>query len=169
MSEQKAYDPLVNIDAILPILSKIAIFGGLNDHQLYEVFRLLKTASYAQGEYVYKQGEAPSHIYIIKSGEIRIVSDAKGVTLELASFRTGDCFGETAVIGIQAHSSSAVAVEPTELIVLKHGALLNIFDTDKELFGLLVLNIARETARRLNRLDEVLVQYVLSAKPRDPK
>ena len=43
--------------------------------------------------------------------------DNDGVYLELISFKEGDCFGETSVIGIQSHSSSAKAVMPTELIV----------------------------------------------------
>ena len=122
---------------------------------------MLKTVSYSQGEYVCKQGEAPSHIYIIKTGEVKIVYDLDGVPLELALFKTGDCFGETSVIGILPHSSSAVVVKPVELIVLERQALLNIFETDKELFGLLILNIARETSRRLYKLDEVLAKYVL--------
>ena len=162
MSEEKAYEPLVDIEAILPVVSEIAIFGGLNQQQLNEVFRLLRVASYEQDEYVYKQGDAPSYIYIIKTGEIRIIYDIEGVSLELASFKEGDCFGETSVIGIQSHSSSAIAAKPSELIVLEHGALLNIFQTDKELFGLLILNIARETSRRLHKLDEVLAKYVLT-------
>ena len=162
MSEKKTYDPLVNIEAILPIVNKIAIFGGLNEKQLNEIFCLLKIVSYSQDEYVCKQGEAPSHIYIIKTGEVKIVYDLDGVPLELALFKTGDCFGETSVIGILPHSSNAVVVKPVELIVLERQALLNIFETDKELFGLLILNIARETSRRLYKLDEALAKYVLT-------
>lgn len=160
MSEEKTYAPLVDIRSILSILSEIAIFGGLNDRQLDEIFCLLKTVSYAEGEYVYRQGEAPSHIYIIRTGEVRVVYDLDGVPLELASFKTGDCFGETSVIGIQPHSSNVVVVKPVELIVLERSALLNIFEKDKELFGMLILNIARETSRRLYKLDEALAKYV---------
>ncbi|MBN1869200.1 MAG: cyclic nucleotide-binding domain-containing protein [Candidatus Omnitrophica bacterium] len=164
MSEGKVYYPVVHTEEILAILSKIAVFGGLNDRQLHEIFSLLKMLSYAPGEYVFKQGEAPSCIYIVLTGEVKIIYDIEGVTLELASFGAGDCFGETSVIGIQSHSSSALAVATSELIVLEHKALLDIFQTDKELFGLLILNIARETSRRLHRLDEVVAKYVLSKK-----
>jgi CRP-like cAMP-binding protein len=81
--------------------------------------------------------------------------------LEIISFKEGDCFGETSVIGILAHSSNALIVRPTELIVLEPCKLLNIFETDKELFGLLLLNIARETSRRLHQSNEVLIQHML--------
>lgn len=160
MSEQKIYMPFLDIENVLPILNKIAIFGGLSEKQLYEVFRALETVSYQAGEIIYKRGDAPSHIYIIRSGEVRIIVDEDDKSLELASFKTGDCFGETSVIGIQPHSASAWAIEDAELIVLSRKALLSIFEKDKELFGLLILNIAREACRRLHKTDEMLFHYV---------
>lgn len=156
----KMYEPLLDIENILPILSKIAILGGLNDKQLYTVFRLLQKVSYGTGEFIFKQGDSPSHIYIIRSGEVKIVADVEDTPLEIITFGVGDCFGETAVIGIQAHSAGALAVEDTELMVLSRPALLSIFDSDKELFGLLILNIAREACRRLHKTDEIFLHYV---------
>jgi CRP-like cAMP-binding protein len=154
--------PLLHVEEILTILKKIAVFGGLNDFQLYEIFKLLKTVSYNEGELIYQCGEAPSHIYIVKQGEVKVILNAQNVVLELLSFSVGDCFGEDSVIGIQAHSSGALAVAPTELIVLERQALLNIYETDKELFGMLILNIARETARKLHKADEALARYMLN-------
>lgn len=162
MSEPKIYLPFLDIENVLPILNKIAIFGGLSEKQLYEVFRSLETVSYPAGEIIYKRGDAPSHIYIIRSGEVRIIVDEDDKSLELASFKTGECFGETSVIGIQTHSATAWAIEDTELIVLSRKALFSIFEKDKELFGLLILNIAREACRRLHKTDEMLLHYVFS-------
>jgi len=157
----KIYYPLVNIEEVRPLLSKISIFGGLKGTQIDEILKLLKTVKYEQGEYIYKRGEALSYIYIIMEGEVKMMIEDKGVFIELISFKKGDCFGETSVIGIQSHSSNALAVKPTELIVLEPSKLLNIHETDKEIFGLLILNIARETARRLHQSNEALVQNML--------
>lgn len=158
---KKNYYPLSHIEEVTPLLKKISVFGGLNNNQFNEIFKLLKTVTYDEGEFIYKRGDPSSHIYIIKQGEVKMLLDNEGVVLELISFRQGDCFGETSVIGIQSHSSSALAVKPTELIVLEPSSLLNIFETDKEIFGMLILNIARETSRRLHQSNEVLVQYML--------
>ena len=158
---KKTYSPLSHIEEVLPLLNKISVFGGLNKNQIYEICKLLKTVKYGEGEFIYKRGDAPSHIYIIKQGEVKMMIDNEDVLLELISFKQGDCFGETSVIGIQSHSSSALAVKPTELIVLKPKILSDLFEADKELFGMLVLNIARETARRLHQSNEALVQYML--------
>ena len=161
---EKTYYPLSHIEEVTPLLNKIPIFGGLSGKQLQEIFKLLKTVQYAEGEFIYKRGDASSHIYIIKQGEVKMMIDNEGVCLDLITFRQGDCFGETSVIGIQSHSSSALAVKPTELIVLEPKVLLNIFETNKDLFGMLILNIARETARRLHQSNEALVRYTLNKK-----
>lgn len=157
----KKYYPLLNVEEVRPLLDKISIFGGLKDPQLKEIFRSLKIVKYDQGEYIYKRGELLSYIYIIKQGEVKMMLEDKDVSIELISFKKGDCFGESSVIGIQSHSSNALVTEPTELIVMEPGQLLNIYETNKEVFGLLILNIARETARRLHQSNEKLVQYML--------
>jgi CRP-like cAMP-binding protein len=63
------------------------------------------------------------------------------------------------VIGIQNHSASAVAKEDTELSVLTRTMLMDIYDRDKNTFSMLILNIARELARRLHHTDQVLLHY----------
>ena len=163
MSEDKVYSPLTDVDYVISILNKIAIFGGLNGKQLQEIFKLLKKVSYSSGEYIFKQGEEASHIYIIEKGEVKIIVSNENESYELVSFSQGDCFGETSVIGIQSHSGSALAVKNTELIVLECMSLLSIFESDKELFGMLILNIARETSRRLHQSDDILAHYLLKS------
>jgi len=159
---KKTYHPLTNPEEIIPLLNKISVFGSLRNNQLHVLLKLFKLVKYEENEFIYKRGEASSHIYIIKQGEVKMMIDNEGVFLELISFGQGDCFGETSVIGIQCHSSSAKAVKPTELIVIEPHDLLNIFETDKEVFGILILNIARETARRLHQSNEALVRYITS-------
>jgi len=153
--------PLHNIENVLPILNKIAIFGGLTDKHLHTIFHLLEEVTFKKGEYIFKQGGEPENIWIIWEGKVKIVVDSELGTLELAQLDIGQCLGDTAVIGIQQHTASAVAVEDTHLIVLRRTALLSIFDQDKELFGFLMMNIAREACRRLHHADEVLLHYIL--------
>ena len=164
MPDKKIFYPLLDIENVLPILNKITVFGGLNDAQLFKIFKILEKVEYNQGEYIYRVGSAPSHIYILESGEIKVIVESGQISLEILTLKVGDCFGETSVIGIQPHSSSTIATKKTELIVLERKALLNIYDSDKTLFGLLILNIARETSRHLHKLDKILIDYYLSQK-----
>jgi len=95
----KICSPIQNIEEILPFLKKIIVFNGLSNLQLEKVSKLLKTVKYEAGEFIYKRGDALNNIYIIKQGEVRMMIEDKGLCLELISFKDGDCFGETSVMG----------------------------------------------------------------------
>jgi CRP-like cAMP-binding protein len=155
----KCCTPLLEIEKVIPILSKITIFGGLTDNQLYSVFKLLEKTSYKMGEFIFRQGDDPTHIYVVMSGRVKIVFEAEGTPLEIIEFGVGQCLGETSVIAIMPHSASALVTQDAELIVLSRAALLSLFESDKELFGRLILNIAREACRRLHNTDEILLHY----------
>ena len=161
MADKKIYEPLLDIGSVSPILSKMSIFAGLSGKQLDTLLRLLTKVSYKAGEAVFEQGQQPSHIYIVESGKIKLVMWENDTPLELIVFEEGNCFGEASVIGIQPHRGTAIATTDTDLIVLSRNTLLSIYKSDKELFSILILNIAREVCRRLHASDDILLHYVL--------
>jgi len=160
--KEKKFSPLSEKKDIIPILSRINIFSALSKTQLHKITKTLKKTTFTPNEFIFREGQEPSHIYIIESGKIKIIIGQESLPLEMFQFESGQCFGETSVIGIQSHSASAVAIEQTELIVLSKKALFSLFDIDKELFAMLILNIAREACRRLHSTDQALLHYVLS-------
>jgi len=159
MTEPRPSSPLLDIEEIRPILNEISLFGALSDEQLATVFGLLRRTHYAKGEFVFEEGDQPSDIYIVWKGSIELVLKVNGDYLAQTVFPVGHCFGETAVIGIERHTAGAVAKEDTDLIVLPREGLFGVWDTDKELFGMLILNIAREACRRLHSVDEAMAHY----------
>lgn len=161
MDDRKTYEPVLDIQNVLAILNKISIFAGLSDAQLYTLFKRLNKVTFRANEIVFKQGDKPSHIYIVKTGKVKLIIREDDTPLELIEFDVGHCFGEASVIGIQPHQGTAIASTDTELIVLSRTALISIYDSDKELFGILILNIAREVCRRLHATDDVLLHYLL--------
>ncbi len=157
--------PLLDVEKVLPILNKISLFGGLDDTQLYAVFRILETEHYRKGEFVFRQGDAPDHIRIVRSGRVRIVEEVEGAAMELAEFGAGQCFGETSVIAIQPHTASALALEDCDLLVVPREKLFKFHGTDPKLFGILILNIAREACRRLKKTENTMLHYALEERP----
>ncbi len=156
----KTLAPLYDVETIVPILSKISIFGGLNDTQLYKIFRLLQRVSYKNLDYVFRQGDAPTHIYIIIKGNVRMLHEIEGNNYQLFEFGPGNCIGEDSVIGIQPHTLSAVAIGDVDLAVIPKKSLLDLYKTDSDIFTLLILNIARELSRRLKSTDNLLLHYI---------
>jgi len=154
--------PLLDHKKVLPILSQISLLGGLSDAQLETVFSELRTLNIKKDDIIYKQDEQPSYIYIALTGQVKMLSDFKGTTLELFKLDPGQCFGETSLIGIQPHSATAIAMQDCELLILSRDALLSLFENDKELYSMLVLNIARETSRHLRDSREHFIEYAMT-------
>ena len=165
MAVEKYRLPLLDVENVLPILNRISILGGLDDTQLYAVFHMLEVEHYKKGELIFRQGDAPSHIRIIRTGRVRIVENVSGTPMELCEFKAGDCFGETSVMTVQQHTASALSVEETELLVIPRDKLFQLYDTDPSLFGMLMMNIAREACRRLNKTEDIMLHYALEGNP----
>ncbi|NNJ70737.1 MAG: cyclic nucleotide-binding domain-containing protein [Kiritimatiellales bacterium] len=161
MAIEKYRLPLIDVENVLPILNRISILGGLDDAQLYTVFRMLETEHYRRGEFIFRQGDSPSHIRIVRSGKVRMIENVDGTPLELYEFDAGGCFGETSVMAVQQHTASALAVEDTELLVIPRDKLFHLYHTDPGLFGMLMMNIAREACRRLNKTENIMLHYAL--------
>jgi CRP/FNR family transcriptional regulator, cyclic AMP receptor protein len=160
MSEHVAREPLLEVESVLPILDRISILGGLNESQLYQIFKRLKQVHYQDGETIFRQGDAASYIYIVLVGAVRLVFNIDDEPVSKAYLEPGTCFGETSVIGIQPHSATTIAAGNTELLVLSGEALMELFQEDQELFAMLVLNIARESCRRLFLTNQQLIAYL---------
>ena len=73
----------MDVQQVLPIVDKISLFGGLSEDQLHTMFSKLKLVHYKAQDMIFKQGDQPSYIYIVLTGEIRLVFDQVDHPLEL--------------------------------------------------------------------------------------
>ena len=151
---------LQDYSEVLCILDKISIFGGLTRKQLGVIFKELKKMSIKKDEVIFTQGGSPGNIYIIQNGGVKIVEELSSESLELIRFSTGDCFGETELIGIFPYIASAVATEDTNLIVFPRKALRVLYKEHLPIFTIIILNIARESCRRLAQADKRMFEMI---------
>ncbi|HSB06307.1 MAG TPA: cyclic nucleotide-binding domain-containing protein [Thermodesulfobacteriota bacterium] len=156
----RTFVPLIDTESVFLILSKIAIFGGFLDRQLHEIFKYLEEGVFKEGEYIFQRDDDPSYIYIVKKGKIDLLIIKQEVILKKKTLSVGDCFGEASLMAMHKHTATAIALEDSEVMVLSRRALLQLRKEDTELFSLLMMNIARELARRLELTDELLLHYV---------
>jgi CRP/FNR family transcriptional regulator, cyclic AMP receptor protein len=155
----KSFVPLDSIDSVVSILSKIAIWGGMSDEQRSKVFKRLEVGFFKKGEYIFRKGDQPSHIYIVKSGEIDLFISDRDVVIAKETLRAGGCFGVASLMAMETHMGTAIAREDSEILVLSRQSVLALRHEDIHLFALLMMNIAREIARRLKLTDDILLNY----------
>ncbi|PCK01011.1 MAG: hypothetical protein COA42_23560 [Alteromonadaceae bacterium] len=128
----------------------ISLFGALSEAQMRTLSSHLTVKYCEPGQSVYCQGDQASNIYILTMGLVEMTHhDASGrhVAHEISR---GTCFGESALIGIQAQAESARTSTRAELWVLSGQSLAEIYASDTVLFALLMMNIARDVSRDLH-------------------
>ena len=106
-----------------------------------------------KGEYIFRRGDSPKEIYIILDGRIGFYLE----DMTIKEFSTGFSFAESALIGIQFQVVDAKALEDSELLIISKRKLMQLFEDDSVVFGIFILNIARELARRLAMVGELLL------------
>ena len=153
-----SFRPLENLNSVVSILSEISMFGGINEAQQNEILRRVEVGTFKRGETIFREGDDPTHLYIVKSGLVGLFISDKEVKIEKKRLGKGECFGHVALISINKHNLSAVAVVDSEILVFSKELLRQLHHEDSELFSLLILNIARELARRLQYTDTLLLK-----------
>lgn len=161
-------DSNVELKQIVSLLQNVTIFSGFDESQINEICGKCLIMNAGIGEILLEENTPATEIFVLLKGKVSIVLNLKEDPLEVIEFGPGSCLGEASVIGIQEHSASAVVMEDADLLVLSRQVLMNLFETDKGLFALLILNIARELARRLHRTDEILLHYGKKEKLKQP-
>ncbi|MFZ3230613.1 MAG: cyclic nucleotide-binding domain-containing protein [Pseudobdellovibrio sp.] len=77
----------------------------------------LTKESFKASEFIFFEGDIETHFYIIESGEVLIFTkDPVGKKIEIARLKSGDTFGEFALIDTGARSASAQALVDTKVM-----------------------------------------------------
>jgi CRP-like cAMP-binding protein len=79
---------------------------------------------YQDGEFICREGDASSEMYVIQTGRVRIFKASQRGEIELAMLEKGNFFGEMSVLEGLPRDASAQSVGATRVLVMSPGALL---------------------------------------------
>ena len=150
--------PLADFESVRPIISQLRLFGGVTDSQFATILRRVEVWTLRDGDVVFRKGDEPMHIYIVKSGKIDLQLTEQDVVIHKHQLQVGECFGEASLMSMHKHTSTAIAAVDSEIMVLSRKALIDLKHEDVMLFALLMMNLARELARRLYITDQMLLE-----------
>jgi CRP/FNR family transcriptional regulator, cyclic AMP receptor protein len=131
------------------VLARCVLFEGVDPDAMEGCLACLRVRRHRRDETVFHQGDPGDALHVIASGAVKIVlpSPDTGEQAIIATLRSGDFFGELAILDGEPHSATVIALEPTETLVLARADFERLFETEPGLRRALVASLARELRR----------------------
>eukprot|EP00743_Colponemidia_sp_Colp-15_P002670 GILK01002893.1.p1 GENE.GILK01002893.1~~GILK01002893.1.p1 ORF type:complete len:289 (+),score=58.23 GILK01002893.1:415-1281(+) len=109
-------------------LRNVPILASLNRYERVVVSDALKMSEYEAGETVIRQGDEGDRFYIIEEGEAKatVQISLEKAPVEVLRYRTGDYFGEIALIAGKPRQANIVAVTKCKCVSLDRGAFTRL-------------------------------------------
>lgn len=138
------------------VLKRSLVFSGLKADDLAALSKLAAGRSFREGEYVFWEGDPPTHFYVVASGRVKVMKHSSlGKEFVVAFFGPGEVFGEVAVFEDRPYPASAQAVSDTEALGIGRDRFLAFLAGHPEV-SLRIINMLggrlREAQGRLNAL-----------------
>ncbi|MCG3173828.1 MAG: CRP-like cAMP-activated global transcriptional regulator [Myxococcota bacterium] len=140
------------------LLAKVSIFQNLRKDSLAQLESMLVPKLYPKESLIVSQEEAGDALFIIHSGKVKVLLYGDtGREIILTTFKRGDFFGEMSLLDNQPRSANVIAMEDSELLVLRRESFLTHLKTHHET----ALAILAEMSRRLRKADSVIGNLAL--------
>jgi CRP-like cAMP-binding protein len=105
---------------------------------------------YQKSEVIFEEGSTGCEMYVVHSGKVKLFRRCEGEEIEVGILKTGDFFGEMALVDDTPRSTSALADEDqTELIGLDQGKFLFLV-SHQPAFVLMIMHVLCQRIRSLS-------------------
>jgi len=132
-------------------LQAYSLFGGLTTEQVDLIRPLMGSASFNTGDVIIAEGKPNDSIYFIVEG--RVAVSRSGV--HIVDLPEGQTFGEMELLDIMPSVATVSAATPVRVVTISNRAVRAIASNDPKVFGLVIMNLARDLSRRLRHMDEM--------------
>jgi CRP/FNR family cyclic AMP-dependent transcriptional regulator len=139
-------------------LKRIRLFEDLTDGILEQILPLAQEQSFTEREIIYEPGSEASHFYSLTTGKVLLQTElAPALIISLGAIKPGYSFGWSALLPGLAHTSLAVCMEPSEILVMPGDKFKALLDQDHTI-GFLVMQKAATILE--NRLERRSAQFI---------
>jgi len=141
---------------VLDALAAIPFFAGLEPAALESVAAGMRSRRFRRGEVIFHLGDPGDALFVIVDGEVKIsLPSETGDEAILTTLRSGDVFGELALLDGAPRSASATALSATETVVLPRDRFRELIATEAPVRDALLASVARELRRLTTHVEEL--------------
>lgn len=145
------------------VLRNLAFFANFTDNEVWETVGISQWQNRKAGEYIVREGEVSSSLFVMIDGEARVTKS----DVELTRMHGGSCFGEIAYLDEAKHLRLATvrAITDMRLIMIEGGSLQHASDGLQASFAKAFLNLM---VARIKDTDRRLLSILLAQPTADP-
>jgi CRP-like cAMP-binding protein len=144
--------------APIEVLRKVPLFQNLSEPDLHAFSELCRERSYPKGSVIVFEDDPGDALYLVAAGQVKVVLIAEdGREVILSVLGEGSFFGEMAVIDDEPRSAHVIAMEDSNLLVLRR----EDFQAQLRRSPDVAISLLREISQRLRRADEKIGSLVL--------
>jgi len=142
-------------------LRQIDIFEGLNRSEVEFMERLFVQRTFAKKDMIFSPDDESDRIYYIKKGKVKISKfSPDGREIILGIYQKGDLFGETMIYFSGLRETYAIALEESDVWMLRKGNLEKLLENIPELREKLMIVIAQRRYEIEQRLEDIVFKTV---------
>lgn len=131
--------------SVISVIKGCPLFHEFYDEEIERIIEQCEVAQYAEGEYIFHDGDSGNDVVILLSGKAHVLKGSR----VLAEISKGDMLGELALINQGGRNADVVAVAPTDILMIRYDFIYDLFHQDPKVFSLFFVNLSRILARRL--------------------
>lgn len=139
-------------------LKHVPLFSDLDRRSLEAIANAAVEQTYTAGQEIVRQGDSGVGAFIIKKGKVEAVQDRSGHQHKLAELKTGDVFGEMALLDEFPRSATVRAIEPTTCLGIQRWHFKGILESHPQI-ALALLPVLTKRLRNAEREDEMSAKH----------
>ena len=134
------------------MLTQVPLFANVPPAELVALEARLRHRRYAKGDTVFYEGDPGAFLCIVQHGRAKLsLTSPEGREIIIDLLGPGDVFGELALLDGEPRSADAVAIEPTELLLLERDEFRR-FLLERASLAIELLSVLSKRIRRDTRL-----------------
>jgi CRP-like cAMP-binding protein len=124
------------------------LFWGLNQNVVNRVMAIAEREAFAEGDILFRSGDAARHLFILARGEVKITIAETGTQVYTAS-RVGEAFGWGSLVDLSNYGGDAICATAVVVLKLDRERLLKLLDGDTQSGYLFFKHLSRALGGRL--------------------
>ncbi len=138
----------------IKLLKSVDLFSPLYDEHLAIFAKIANYKCYHKGDLVLQQNDTENQsFFLIASGQAKVfISGVDGAEVTLAILNPGEFFGEMSLLDGEPRSASVIAVQKSNLLVIRRDDFLNELEKNSRLAKTLLIGMSRRIRNKNNEL-----------------